>query len=887
MPTRIVSLFRNLWRRRTVEKALDDELRSSVEMLTEEKMADGHSQLAARREALMELGGVEQVKEQVRAARMGHLLEDFARDLRYALRSLAKSPGFTAVVVLTLALGIGANTALFSVVNGVLLNPLRYAEPDRLIALYSRKANYERSSISYPDFLDWVRGNRSFSALAAYRPNDFNLTGSGEPERVPAEMVSASFFPLLGVQPVLGRTLLPEDDQIGAKPVALISEGLWTRRFGSSRDVLGQSLTLNNVAYTVVGVIPADFHYTGVNFQRSDVYTPIGQWNDPTFRDRRASMGLFAAGRLRPGVTFERAKADMDALGRHLAERYPEADKDTGIALVPLRLAVVGDVRVSLLVLMAAVGFVLLIACVNVANLSLARSVARGHEFSTRAALGANRGRIVRQLLTESLLLALAGSGLGLLVARWGVRAALKILPEALPRAEEVQLDGRVLLFTLAAAVLAGVLFGLAPAVKASRADLQETLREGGRGLTGRHRAQSVFVVVEMALALVLLAGAGLMIRSLATLWRIDPGFDPHNVLTFTISSPSTSDSPEVVRDTWRQLHDRLNAVPGMQAASLTAGAMPMANESDLPFWLEGQPKPATQADMKLTLFSLVQPDYRNVMRIPLLRGRFLSPHDDEHSPIVAVIDEHFARDYFRGQDPLGRHINFGILNFTAEIVGVVGHVKQFGLDEGPTPGLAAQCYLPIAQLPDRFIPLVAGRVGLVARTEGSPLAQVGSIRHAMGQVNPQLVMYEAKAMDGIIAASLAMRRFSMALLGTFAVLALVMSSVGIYGVIAWLAGRRTHEIGIRVALGAERRQVLRMVLGEGAKLALVGVAIGVVAAFGLTRLMANMLFGVSTHDPLSFVAVAALLIAVALAACYVPARRAARVDPTVALRYE
>jgi predicted permease len=815
---------------------------------------------------------------------MGTLIQD----VRYGLRMLGKNPGFTAVAVITLALGIGANTALFSLVNGVLLNPLRYAEPDRLVALYSRTPNYDRASISYPNFLDWVRENRSFSALAAYRPDDFTLTGRGEPERVAAEMVSASFFPLLRVQPVLGRTFLPEDDQIGARPVVLISGGLWKRKLGSSKDALGQSLTLNDVVYTVVGVIPADFRYTGINFQQSDVYTPIGQWSDPTFRNRRAGMGTFAVGRLKPGVTLEQAKADVDALGRHLAEQYPEVDKDTGIALVPLKQAVVGDIRPTLLVLMAAVGFVLLIACVNVANLSLARSTGRTHEFAIRMALGAGQGRMVRQLLTESLLLALAGGGLGLLLASWGLQGALKLLPQALPRAEEVHLDGRVLLFTLAASVLAGILFGLAPALKTSRADLQETLKEGGRGLSGaRHRAQRAFVVAEMALALVLLAGAGLMVRSLVKLWSVDPGFDPHNVLTFLISFPSRTDSPEVVRATWRQLHDSLNAVPGVQAASLDASSIPMASESDLPFWLEGQPKPSTQAEMKLTLFYIVDPDYLNAMKIPLKRGRFLSPHDDEHSPGVIVIDESFARDYFGGKDPIGEHVNFGILNVTAEIVGVVGHVKQFGLDEGPAPGLAAQCYFPIVQFPDRFIPLLARRVGVVARTAGPPLAQLGAIRHALNQVNAQSAMYETKAMDGIVADSLAVRRFSMVLLGTFAALALIMSCVGIYGVIAYLAGQRTHEIGIRLALGAERWNVLRMVLGEGAKLALVGVAIGVVAALGLTRLMANLLFGVSPHDPLTLAGVAVLLVLVALAACYIPARRATKVDPMVALRYE
>jgi putative ABC transport system permease protein len=810
------------------------------------------------------------------------------QDVRYGLRMLGKNPGFTAAAVITLALGIGANTALFSLVNGVLLNPLRYGEPDRLMALYSRTPNYDRASISYPNFLDWVRENRSFSALAAYRPDDFTLTGRGEPERVAAEMVSANFFPLLRVQPVLGRTLLPEDDQIGASPVVLISGGLWKRKFGSSNDVLGQSLTLNDVVYTIVGVIPADFHYTGINFQQSDVYTPIGQWNDPTFRNRRAGMGTFAVGRLKPGVTFEQAKSDLEALGRHLAEQYPDVDKDTGIALVPLKQAVVGDIRPTLLVLMAAVGFVLLIACVNVANLSLARSTGRTHEFAIRMALGAGQGRMVRQLLTESLLLALAGGGLGLLLASWGLQGALKALPQALPRAEEVHLDGLVLLFTLAASVLAGILFGLAPALKTSRADLQETLKEGGRGLSGaRHRAQRVFVVAEMALALVLLAGAGLMIRSLVKLWSVNPGFDPHNVLTFLISFPSRTESPEVVRATWRQLHDSLKAVPGVQAASIDASSIPMASESDLPFWLEGQPKPSSQAEMKITLFYIVEPDYLNAMKIPLERGRFLSPHDDEHSPPVVVIDERFVRDYFGGKDPIGKHVNFGILNVTAEIVGVVGHVKQFGLDEGPAPGLEAQCYFPILQFPDRFIPLLARRVGVMARTAGSPLAQLGSIRHALRHVNAQWVMYDTRAMDGIIGDSLAVRRFSMVLLGIFAGLALVMSCVGVYGVIAYLASQRTHEIGVRMALGAKRWHVLRVFLGEGAMLAIVGVAIGVVAAFGLTRLMANMLFGVSAHDPLTFAGVAGLLVLVALAACYIPARRAAKIDPMVALRYE
>ena len=814
----------------------------------------------------------------------------FVKDLRYGLRMMAKNPGFTAVAVLTLALGIGVSTTLFSVVNGVLLNPLPYPQPDRLVALYSRTADSPRWSIPYPNFLDWVRDNRSFSALAAYREEDYNLTGMGEPERVAGEMVSASFFPVLGVKPALGRTFLPEEDQVGARPVVLISDSLWKRKFGSAPDAVGKTLTLSGAGYTIVGVIPASFHYSGYNFgSGSDVYAPIGQWNDPTFRDRRTGMGMDAVGRLKPGVTFDQAKADMDALARHLADEYPEADKGLGITMLPLKQNIVGDIQPYLLVLLAAVAFVLLIACVNVANLLLARSTSRTREFAVRTAIGAGAGRIIRQLLTESLLIALAGGGLGVLLCAWGLQAVLTILPEALPRVEEVRLDGRVLLFTLATSLLAGILFGLVPALKSVRPDLHEILKRGGRGLSGtRHRAQGVFVVAEVALALVLLAGAGLMIRALAKLWSVDPGFDSHNVLTFVLSlPPAASRNPDSARAAWRRTQEELAAIPGVQSASLTVTARPLQGDSEVPFWLEGQAKPPTRAEMKETLFYTVQPDYLKVMGIPLQRGRFLTSADNEHSPVVTVIDERFAQLHFGNQDPIGKHINFDILNVTAEIVGVVGHVKQWGLDADATSSIQAQCYFHMAQIPDQFVRLIGGNTGIVLRTAGSPLAQVGSIRHVLDEANRQQVMYAIHTMDGIIAESLAARRFSAVLLGIFGALAVVMSCVGIYGVVSYLAGQRNHEIGVRMALGAERRHVLQMVLGEGAKMTLLGVAIGLGAAFGLTRLMANMLVGVSAHDPLTLAAVASLLVLVALAACYVPARRATKVDPMVALRHE
>jgi len=875
-------------RRRRMMEDLDQDIRDYIEQETQDNIDRGMSLEEARYAALRKFGNVARVKEETWDVWGFVWLEQLWQDIRFGLRMLAKNPGFTAVAVLTLALGIGANTALFSVVNGVLLNPLPYWQPERLVALSENNGNFGEKSISYPNFLDWVRGNRSFSALAAYWADDFNLTGMGEAERVPAEMISASFFPLLGVKPVIGRAFRPEEDQVGAAPVVLISQGLWKRKFGSSPEALGKSLTLNGTAYTIVGVIPTHFHYASGNFHPSDVYVPIGQWNDPNFRDRKTHMGMNAVGRRKPGISFAQANADMESLGRHLAAEYPEADKGSGITLIPLKQDVVGNIQPTLLVLLAAVGFVLLIACVHVANLLLARSTGRTREFAIRSALGATRGRVIRQLLTESILLALSGGGLGLVLAAWGLKGALAVLPEALPRAEEVHLDGRVLLFMLAVSVLAGILFGLAPAFKNSLHDLQETLKEGGRGSSGpRHRAQMVFVVAEMALAVVLLAGAGLMIRSLSKLWSVDPGFDPHNVLTFDLTFPAAISSPDAIRASWRQIHDTLDAVPGLRASSLSAGAVPLQNDSELPFWLAGQPKPSSQAAMKMAFFYLIQPEYLQVMRVPLKRGRFLSPQDSEHSPLVVVIDDRFARLAFGSQDPIGRHVNFDILDITAEIVGVVGHVKQRGLDSDSTSPSQAQCYLQLSQLPDKLMSLVATGIGVAVRTAGSPLAQVSSIRHALGQVNSQMVLYNAETMDGIISDSLASRRFSMILLGIFAALALVMSCVGIYGVISFLASQRTHEIGIRMALGAERRDVLRMVLGEGVKMAVVGVAIGLVAAFGLTRLMASMLFGVTAHDPLSFAGVAVLLILVALAACYMPARRATKVDPIVALRHE
>jgi predicted permease len=817
-------------------------------------------------------------------------MRPWLQDMRYGLRMLAKAPAITAITVLTLGFAIGANTALFSVVNGVLLNPLPYPAPDRLVALYARDQNFENSTFSYPNFLDWRRENRSFAFLAAYHPDDFTLTGAGESEHLPGERISAGFFDLLGVKPLLGRVFAADDDRIGGAPVVLLSEGFWRRRFGSAPTILGQSIALEGTSYTVVGVVPASFYFSGNGFSASDVYVPIGEWTDSTMQDRHISLANHAVGRLKPGVTLEQARADMDGIARRLAEQYPDANKDSGIGLVPLKRDITGDVAMPLYVLQGAVGFVLLIACVNVANLLLARSTGRTREFAIRASLGATRGRRIRQLLSESVLLALMGGLLGLLLASWGTAGALSVLPKTLPRASEIGLDMRVLLFTVAISLIAGILFGLAPALRMSQSNLQETLKEGGRGSSGtRHHLQRVFIVAEMALALVLLCGAGLMIRTLIELNSVSPGFNPHNVLNFGLAlAPTMATAPApVLREHFRQFEANLESLPGVETASAVASPLPMQGDLEIPFWLEGQPKPPSDNDMNWSILFNVQPDYLKAMQIPLLRGRFITLEDTLRSPKVMVIDEVFAQKYFANENPLGKRINVGILNVQVEVVGVVGHVKNFGLAAEGSNVVHAQSYVPYMQTADVYIPLLSRSMGFVVRTKGQPLAITGAIRAMVEKMNSQQAIFRIATFDRIVSDSVASQRFTMILLCTFAAIALGLVSIGIYGVISYVVGQRTQEIGMRVALGAQREDVLRLVMGDGATMAIIGVLIGIAGAVGLTRLMAQMLFGVSVHDPFTFVGVAILLLLIALLASYVPARRAMRVDPIVALRHE
>jgi predicted permease len=866
------------------------EIDAHLQLEVERQRELGLSEEDARAVARRAFGNVLQAKERFYESHRWLWLDHFWQDVRYGMRTLRKSPGFAVIAVLTLAIGIGANTALFSVVNGVLLNPLPYPEPNRLVALYARANEFTKFSISYPNFLDWSRENHSFSSLAAFRGETFTMTGIGEPERLDADMVSAAFFPLLGVNPIIGRNFAEKEDQLGAARTALISEGLWKRKFGSAADVVGKSIRLDDNLYTITGVIPATFHFQNDNYHsKADVYVPLGQWDNPLFRDRHTGMGMDAVGRLKPGVTLAQANSDMSAVANHLAEVYPEVDKGQGVTLLPLKQNLVGDIQPFLLMLLAAVGFVLLIACANIANLLLARSTGRKREFAIRNALGAGKGRVVLQLMTECVLLALLGGALGTLLAAWGTTAALKVLPEALPRASEIHLDVRVLLFTLGASVFAGILFGLVPAFKSARSDIQGTLREGGRGLSAaRHRTQSAFVAMEVALSVVLLVAAGLMIRSSIKIWSVDPGFDPNNVVFFSFgSAQSLGASPDAVRQSYRQIHDAIAAVPGVESVSLSGASIPMETDSELPFWLEGESKPASQADMKPSLFFAIQPDYLKVMKVPLKRGRFLTPSDTAGASVVTVIDERFAKQYFGNQDPIGKHIHLTIVNESAEIVGIVGHQNQWGLDSDSSSSIQAQCFLSLEQMPDALLSAFDRGASGVVRTRYAQTDVAASLSRAMQTVSSASVVYDVESMNGIISDSLATKRFAMALLGVFAVLAIVLSSIGIYGVISYIVGQRTHEIGIRIALGAKRSAVVTMVLRQAGQMAAFGLVAGLLAAAVLGRLMASMLFGVSFYDAFTFSTVAVILLAVALAACWIPARRASHVDPIVALRCE
>jgi predicted permease len=813
------------------------------------------------------------------------------QDLRYALRLLRKSPGFTAIAVLTLALGIGANTAMFSIVEGVLLAPLPYNHSDRLVVIWENNLHFKQVVWpSYPNFKDWQRSARSFQQMAAVRWRHYDLTSPGNPEHLLSLGISSSFLDTLDVKPLFGRNFSVQEDQRGGAPVVIISNDLWRNRFGGHPQALGKTVTLNGVDYTVIGILPPRFQFGD---DRIDVFTPLAQ-GDPLMLDPRGAPAIFSIARLNSDVSMAQAQAEMSAIQDHLAQLYPDADKGLGASVVPLRQALVGDVSGTLLVLFGAVSLVLLIACANVANLLLARSVARTREFAIRASLGASRSRTIRQLLTESLLLSLGGAALGLIIAEWGIRPALAGMTGSLPRSENIGVNTPVLLFTFFVSIAVAVLFGLAPALKNSKADLQSSLKEGGRGATSaRHRVQDGLVILQMALTLTLLVGAGLLVRTILRMSGTDPGFDTQHVITFKVGvSPSATTTAAAMRTAYRQLLERLRTLPGVQAADFTYNVPLKSGDNVAPFWIGSQMPSIVGAAPRMMVFN-TGPDYLRAMSIPLLRGRFFSEEDTTKSPCVAAIDDVLASTYFRGQDPLGKTITFGWTPpwGPCRIVGIVGHVRHWGLgNEGSST--QAQAYYPLYQIPDDWVIASQGfpNTTIVVRTPLPTSALIPAIKNVLYGIAKDQPIYNVETMQEIASESMSAQRFPMILLGAFAVLALLLASVGIYGVISYSVTQRAHEIGIRMALGAEKQNIFRMIIGQGLRLALAGLAIGIVAALVLVHLLvtfADLLYGVKSSDPLTFIAVSILLTAIAVLACYIPARRAIRVDPMVALRHE
>jgi putative ABC transport system permease protein len=808
------------------------------------------------------------------------MMETLWQDIRYGFRMLFKKPGFTVVAVLALALGIGANTAIFSVVNAVLLRPLPYADPDRLVIMWEKAATQD-TSVSYPNFLDWRAQNQAFEQIAAFRRSSFNLVGAGgEPERLAGRMVSASFFQTFGVPVLKGRDFPPEEDRVGGNRVVILGYGFWQRRFGGAESIIGQQLNLNNQGYTVIGITPPAFRYGA----ETDIYVLIGQGEEKFYQERGHHPGIYVVGRLKPGVNLEQGRADMDTIMARLGQQYPDTNTDRRIHIESLYDNTVEDVRPALLILLGAVGFVLLIACANVANLLLARSAVRQKEIAVRTALGASRLRIIRQLMTESVLLSLIGGAAGLLLALWGTDALKSIVPGDIPRLDESGLDLRVLSFTMLVSVLTGVVFGLAPALQASRLDLNEALKEGERGSTGsRHRLRGALVISEIAIALVLLVGAGLMLKSFWRLQSVNTGFEAKNLLTMQLSYTARPDEGQKVRSFLERLEERVKNLPGVESVALSNG-VPFLGAVEDSFWVEGRPK-AKPTDEMMGVLYITTPDYFRTMGIDLKKGRYLTPQDRADSRPVTVIDERLAEKYFPNEDPIGKRLTNDPEQPPFEIVGVVEHVKHYGLD-GEVP-VDPQFYYALEQVPDKYFPVIVNRLTLLARTSGDPLSLIGSVRQQVLAVDSNQPVYNARTMEQVINESIAPRRFAMLLLTIFAGVALLLAGVGIYGVMSYSVTQRTHEIGVRIALGATVSDILKMIVGQGMFLALVGVGIGLIAALALTRVMASLLYGVSTTDPLTFGSISVLLAIVACAACYIPARRATKVDPMVALRYE
>ena len=882
--------LRALFRRDAMEAEMDEELRSHFENQVEKLVASGLPREEATRRARLGFGGYEQLKEECRDARGVSFVETLIQDLRYALRMLRNSPGFTAVAILTLALGVGANTAIFSVIDSVLLRPLPYQDPDGIVMVWENDSQHPNphNTVSPPDFLDWQSRNSVFAEMSALFDQRVILTGNGVPQEVVVQDVSANFFSVLGVHPILGSGFTAENGKPGHDDVIVLSYGFWKERFASDPGIIGKPVVLNGHPQIVVGVAPKNFtwfikdgSFTGAKPQ---MWTPF--IFPASFSDRKG-VGRFltVVARLKPGATVPQAQSQMNTIAARIAEEYPDFNGYWGANVVSVCDQISGDLRPALLILFGAVAFVLLIACANVSSLLLARAATREREIAVRTAIGASRWRIARQLLTESVLLALIGGVIGMALAIWGTNLLLAASPENLLDLHSIPIDWRVLAFAGGSTLLAGLLFGMLPSYISAHSGISETLKEGGRGSSAGRQlslARGAFVVAQISLALVLLAGSGLLIRSFVRLVGVDPGFDASHLLTFKVSLPSSKYKTDAALLTFfRQLVTRVSHLPGVRSASMNSFPPFSGLGSATGVHVLSQPERSLM-DLPVAAVRIIGADYFSTMQIPLRAGRTFNEQELTEERHVVIINQAFADQYLKGVNPLGQKAVIYMKsleeskNTASEIIGVVGDVRQMGLDTPAEPTV----YWPHPEL-------VMSEMTVVVRTENDPLTLVSAVRNELQQMDPEQPMAAIATMDQLLSGSLSRSRFTMLVLGVFAALALVLACVGIYGVIAYSVTQRIQEFGIRMALGANRHDVFRLVLGQGTRLTLLGIGLGIVAALIVTRLMATLLYGISATDPLTFVAVALLLALVALAACYIPARRATRVDPIVALRYE
>jgi putative ABC transport system permease protein len=875
---RLTSLWRNLFHKDRVDQEFTEEVQAYLDMLTEVKISQGLTPQEARRNALVELGGVAQVQEKVREIRMGQFIETAWRDVRTGARALVHSPVFTLVTVLSLALGIGANTAIFSVVNGLLLRPLPYPESEQIVHVWHTPPQQsfpglDKFSVSPANYIDWKAQSTAFEQTAVYTYTGVSLSTSNDPVPLTGAAVSSDFFSVLRANPIQGRTFTPDEERPGRDQVVVIGHSVWQRAFGANPNIIGQTVTLNSRKFTVVGIMAAGFEFP----QEADLWVPLA-WDDNE-RQTRSIHDYLVLARLKQNVSLDQARAEMNTISSRLAQQYPEENSGWGAVVIPLRDDLVGDIRLALLVLFCAVGFVLLIACANVANLMLARGANRQKEIAVRIALGAGRARLVRQLLTESVLLAVTGGLLGLLLAVLGSNILVEL--GDLPNAGDIGIDTWTLGFTILVSLGAGIMIGIVPALQFTKTNLSETLKQGSGRMGGtsiKQHTRKALVISEVALSLVLLIGAGLMIRSFWKLQNVDPGFDTSNALTMSVVlTPTRYSEPQQRLGFVDQAIEQIRAVPGVVSVGTTS-AIPLAGGgSTQPFSIEGQPTVAI-AEQPMAQTRYISPDYFRAIAIPLRQGRFFSDYDRDSSVPVVIISEAMARRFWPGENPIGRRLtpSFHAAEGVREIVGVVGDVKTVGLEVDSS----AMMYLPYKQAPRPFI-------SFVVRTASNPESLVPPVSQAIYLIDKAQALTNVQTMEQVLTESLSGRRFNMTLLLTFAGVALLLAAVGVYGVMNYTVTLRRRELGIRMALGAERMDVLRLVLRQGLMLTLIGVGAGLISAYALTRLMASLLYGVTATDYLTFGSVSAMLIAVGLAASYVPARRATKVNPTIALRAE